>query len=185
VLCSACEQLREWDRAGHGALRMSVNVSPAQFRDPNFVGMARRCILGYGIDPGRIELEVTESMALTDSEMVVETLHKMKSFGVSIAVDDFGSGYSSLGHLHRLPLNRLKIDRAFVSDLKAGSSGSTIAEMIVKLSRMLGLAVIAEGVETGDQLDALRGMGCQEVQGYYFSPPVPAGEFAQLLKKRF
>jgi len=183
VLCSACEQLRAWDRAGHGGLRMSVNVSPAQFRDPNFVGMARRCILGCGIDPGRIELEVTESMALTDSEMVVETLYKMKSFGVSVAVDDFGSGYSSLGHLHKLPLNRLKIDRAFVSDLKAGSSGSTIAGMIVNLGRMLGLAVIAEGVETGEQFDALRDMGCQEVQGYYFSPPVTADAFAALLKK--
>ena len=184
VLCSACEQLREWDRAGFGGLRMSVNVSPAQFRDPNFVGMARRCILGFGLEPGRIELEVTESMALAEFEMVVETLHKMKRFGVSIAVDDFGSGYSSLGHLHRLPLNRLKIDRSFVSDLKSGSSGATIAEMIVNLGRMLGLAVIAEGVETVQQFDALREMGCQEVQGFYFSPPVPAGEFAALLRKR-
>ncbi|MBI4987594.1 MAG: EAL domain-containing protein [Rhodocyclales bacterium] len=183
VLRSACEQLRDWDRAGHAGLRMSVNVSPAQFRDPNFVGMARRCILGFGIDPGRIELEITESMALTEAETVVETLHRMKGFGVSIAVDDFGSGFSSLGHLHQLPLNRLKIDRAFVSDLSAGSSGATIAEMIVKLGRMLGLAVIAEGVETGEQLDALRRMGCQEVQGFYFSPPVPAGEFPALLKK--
>jgi len=184
VLRTACEQLRQWDRAGLGGLRMSVNVSPAQFRDPDFVGMARRCILGYGIDPGRIELEVTESMALTEADAVVETLRKMQSFGVSIAVDDFGSGFSSLGHLRQLPLNRLKIDRAFVSDLSAGSSGSTIAEMIVKLGHMLGLAVIAEGVETGDQLDALRKMGCREVQGFYFSPPVPAGEFTALLKKK-
>lgn len=183
VLCSACDQLREWDRAGYGGLRMSVNVSPAQFRDPNFVGMARRCILGYGIDPTRIELEVTESMALTETESVVATLHKMRDFGVSIAVDDFGSGFSSLGHLHQLPLNRLKIDRAFVSDLTSGGSGSSIAEMIVKLSRMLGLGVIAEGVETGQQFDALRDMGCEEVQGYYISPPVPAGEFTALLKK--
>lgn len=183
VLCAACEQLREWDRAGHGGLRMSVNVSPAQFRDPDFVGMARRCILGFGIDPGRIELEITESMALTDAETVVETLHRMKHFGVSIAVDDFGSGFSSLGHLQKLPLNRLKIDRAFVSDLSAGSSGATIAEMIVRLGHMLGLAVIAEGVETREQLDALRNMGCQEVQGFYFSPPVPAGEFPALLAK--
>lgn len=183
VLCSACGQLRDWDRMGLGGLRMSVNVSPAQFRDPNFVGMARRCILGYGIDPGRIELEITESMALTEAETIVETLHKMKGFGVSIAVDDFGSGFSSLGHLHRLPLDRLKIDRSFVSDLSAGSSGSTIAEMIVKLGHLLGLAVIAEGVETREQLDALRSMGCHEVQGFYFSPPVPAGEFPALLAK--
>jgi diguanylate cyclase (GGDEF)-like protein len=184
VLCSACEQLREWDRAGLNGLRMSVNVSPAQFRDPGFVGMARRCILGSGIDPARIELEVTESMALTETESVVATLHQMRQFGVSIAVDDFGSGFSSLGHLRQLPLNRLKIDRVFVSDLSTGSSGSTIAEMIVKLSKMLGLSVIAEGVETSEQLDALREMGCQEIQGFYFSPPVPAGEFAALLKKK-
>jgi diguanylate cyclase (GGDEF)-like protein len=183
VLCSACEQLGEWDRAGFGGLRMSVNVSPAQFRDPDFVAMARRCILDHGIDPSRIELEVTESMALTDSGSVVETLGKMRDFGVSIAIDDFGSGFSSLGHLHRLPLNRLKIDRVFVSDLQAGGPGSSIAGMIVKLSRMLGLGVIAEGVETGQQFDALRDMGCQEVQGFYISPPVPAGEFAALLKR--
>ncbi len=184
VLCSACGQLREWDRAGLDGLRMSVNVSPAQFRDPGFVDMARRCILDSGIDPARIELEVTESMALTETESVVATLHKMRQFGVSIAVDDFGSGFSSLGHLLQLPLNRLKIDRVFVSDLAAGSSGSTIAEMIVKLGKMLGLSVIAEGVETSEQLDALREMGCQEIQGFYFSPPVPAGEFAALLKKK-
>ncbi|BBO20715.1 MAG: EAL domain-containing protein [Burkholderiales bacterium] len=185
VLCSACEQLREWDRAGFGGLRMSVNVSPTQFRDPNFVGMARRCILGSGLDPSRIELEVTESMALTESEsMVVDTLRKMRDFGVSIAVDDFGSGFSSFGHLRRLPLNRLKIDRIFVSDLhEAGGRGASIAEMIVRLGRMLGLSIIAEGVETAQQLDALRDMGCQEVQGYYISPPVPAGEFTTLLKR--
>ncbi len=183
VLCSACEQLRDWDRAGLSGLRMSVNVSPAQFRDPAFVDMARRCILGYGIDPRRIELEVTESMALTEAETAVETLNRMKRFGVSIAVDDFGSGFSSLGHLQRLPLDRLKIDRCFVSGLSAGSSGSTIAETIVKLGRMLGLAVIAEGVETREQLDALRVMGCQEMQGFLFSPPVPAAEFPALLAK--
>jgi diguanylate cyclase (GGDEF)-like protein len=184
VLCSACEQLRDWDRAGLPGLRMSVNVSPAQFRDPNFIGMARRCILGFGIDPSRIELEITESMALTETETVVETLHKMKRFGVSIAVDDFGSGFSSLGHLQQLPLDRLKIDRAFVSDLSAGSSGATIAETIVKLGHILGLAVIAEGVETREQLDALRHMGCQEIQGFYFSPPVPADAFPALIDKK-
>jgi len=183
VLCSACEQLRDWDRAGLPGLRMSVNVSPAQFRDPDFIGMARRCIVGTGIDPGRIELEITESMALTETETVVETLRRMKRFGVSIAVDDFGSGFSSLGHLQRLPLDRLKIDRAFVADLSPGSSGSTIAETIVKLGHLLGLTVIAEGVETREQLDTLRRMGCQEVQGFYFSPPVPADAFPALLKK--
>ena len=183
VLCSACEQLRAWDRAGLPGLRMSVNVSPAQFRDPDFVGMARRCILGYGIDPGRIELEITESMALTDMEAVVDTLRRMRDFGVGIAVDDFGSGFSSLGHLQRLPLNRLKIDVSFVADLSAGSSGATIVEMIVRLGHMLGLSVIAEGVEAREQLDALRRMGCQEIQGFYFSPPVPADEFPALLGK--
>jgi diguanylate cyclase (GGDEF)-like protein len=184
VLCSACEQLREWDRAGLGGLRMSVNVSPAQFRDPGFVDMARRCILDFGVDPARIELEITESMALTETEMVVDTLNRMRDFGVGIAVDDFGSGFSSLGHLQRLPLNRLKIDASFVADLSAGSPGATIAEMIVKLGHMLGLKVIAEGVEAREQLDALRHMGCQEIQGFYFSPPVPAGEFPALLGKR-
>lgn len=183
VLCAACEQLRAWDRAGLPELRMSVNVSPAQFRDSAFVGMVRRCIVDYGIDPGRIELEITESMALTETETVVDTLGRLRRFGVSIAVDDFGSGFSSLGHLRRLPLDRLKIDRAFVADLSSGDSGSTLARTIVQLGHLLGLSVIAEGVETREQLDALRAMGCQEVQGFYFSPPAPADALPALLNK--
>lgn len=182
ALCTACEQLVEWDRAGHHNLRMSVNVSIAQFRDPNFVTMARRCIQDSGVDPKKIELEVTETMALTESESVLEALYKLKDFGVSIAIDDFGSGFSSLNHLHRLPINRLKIDRTFVADLYAGGSGASIAEMIVKLGRMFGMSVIAEGVETSEQFEALRRMGCHEVQGFLFSRPVPAAEFDALLR---
>ena len=152
---------------------------------------------GYGLFTGGLGMhygaEKLGAAALpTSSGNTEKQIMLMKDFGVTVLCCtpsyalQIAEVAAQMGEdLHRLPLNRLKIDRAFVSDLKAGSSGSTIAEMIVKLSRMLGLAVIAEGVETGDQLDALRGMGCQEVQGYYFSPPVPAGEFAQLLKKRF
>jgi diguanylate cyclase (GGDEF)-like protein len=182
ALATACAQLAEWERAGHRDLRMSVNVSIAQFRDPNFVAMAQRCIQDSGADPKKIELEVTETMALTEIESVLEALYKLRDFGVSIAIDDFGSGFSSLNHLHRLPVNRLKIDRAFVADLYAGGSGANIAEMIVKLGRMFGMSVIAEGVETPEQLEALRRMGCQEVQGFLFSRPVPAAEFGALLR---
>ena len=183
ALRTACAQLLEWERAGHSGLRMSVNVSVTQFRDPNFVAMAQRCVRDSGVDPKKIELEITETMALTEIETMLEALYKLREFGVSIAIDDFGSGYSSLNHLHRLPINRLKIDRAFVSDLYAGGSGASIAEMIVKLGKMFGMAVIAEGVETAEQFHALRRLGCQEVQGFLFSRPVPAAEFGALLRK--
>lgn len=184
ALCSACEQLKAWEKAGHRNLRMSVNVSVNQFRDPHFIATARNCIREAGIDPGQLELEVTETQALSEIEAVLEALYQARDFGMGIAIDDFGTGFSSLSHLHRLPINRLKIDRSFVSDLSAGSPGATIADMIIKLGRMLGLAVIAEGVETRAQLDALLDMGCEEVQGFYFSPPVSAEDFAAFLKNR-
>ncbi len=180
---TACKQLREWHQAGYLDLRMSVNVSLAQFRDPNFVLKARRCIEEEGVHPKFIELELTESLALQETVAVIDALHQLKAIGVSIAIDDFGSGFSSLNHLHRLPINRLKIDRTFVADLSAVHSSSSIADMIVKLSRMLGFSVIAEGVETAEQLDALRKMGCQEVQGFFFSPPVPAESFEAYLRQ--
>jgi len=183
ALRTACRQLKAWHQLGYPEMRMAVNVSLAQFRDPNFVAKARCCIEEFGVNPKLIELEITESQALQETVAVIEALHQLKDMGVSIAIDDFGSGFSSLNHLHRLPINRLKIDRAFVTDLSAGHSSSGIADMIVKLSRMLGLSVIAEGVETSDQFDALRGMGCQEVQGFFFSPPVPAESFESYLRQ--
>jgi len=184
ALRTACAQLLEWQRQGHPDLRMAVNVSVAQFRDPHFIAMARRCIGETGVDPRQIEIEITETMALSETESLLEALYDLKEFGVGIAIDDFGSGFSSLNHLHRLPINRLKIDRAFVTDLYAGGSGANIAEMIVKLGKMLGLSVIAEGVETPEQMKALSAMGCNEVQGYLFSRPVPAEAFGELLRAR-
>jgi diguanylate cyclase (GGDEF)-like protein len=183
ALGSACTQLLAWQREGHPHLRMAVNVSVAQFRDPNFIAMARRCIREAGLDPRLIEIEITETLALSETEAMLETLYDLREFGVSIAIDDFGSGFSSLNHLHRLPINRLKIDRTFVSDLYAGGSGASIAEMIIKLGKMLGLAVIAEGVETREQLEMLRGLGCHEVQGFLFSRPVPAPQFSEMLRR--
>ncbi len=129
---TACKQLLEWHRGGYPNLRMSVNVSLAQFRDPNFVAKTRRCIEEFGVNPQLIELELTESQALQETVAVIQALHELKAMGVSLAIDDFGSGFSSLNHLHRLPINRLKIDRTFVADLSAGHSSSGIADMIVK-----------------------------------------------------
>lgn len=181
ALCSACDQIKAWERAGYSKLRMAVNVSVNQFRDPHFMATARNCIMEAGIDPRQIELEVTETLALSEIETVLETLYQFRDFGVSIAIDDFGTGFSSLSHLHRLPINRLKIDRSFVADLYAGGYGATLAGMIVSLGRMRGLAVIAEGVETRTQYEALLGMGCEEMQGFYFAPPLPADAFEALL----
>lgn len=182
VLHSACEALRVWQRAGFHELRMSVNVSPAQLRDPNFFGMARRCIHGAGLDASRIEFEITENIALSDSESTaVQVLHKLRNLGVSIAVDDFGTGFSSLGYLKNLPLNRLKIDRTFVANLGMKGTDSSIAEMIIRLGHILDLSVIAEGVETREQLDILRQLGCQEIQGFYISPGISGENFLKLL----
>lgn len=183
ALRTACEQLLAWQRQGHPDLRMAVNVSVSQFRDSNFIAMARRCIGEVGVDPHQVEIEITETMALSEAEQLLDALYDLKEFGVGIAIDDFGSGFSSLSYLHRLPINRLKIDRAFVADLYAGGSGANIAEMIVKLGKMLGLSVIAEGVETREQFQALSAMGCNEVQGYLFSRPVPAEEFTEFLRR--
>jgi len=183
ALRGACKQLKIWQAAGFNDMRMSVNVSLAQFRDPNFVSLACRCVEESGVDPTFIELELTESLALQETVTVVEALHELKAFGFSIAIDDFGSGFSSLNHLLLLPINRLKIDRAFVADLSEARSSSSIADMIVKLSNMLGLSVIAEGVETAYQYDVLLNMGCTELQGFYFSPPLPADKFEAYLRK--
>lgn len=179
VFRTACLQQLEWQQLGVGALRMAVNVSLSQFRHQGFVSMVKRALTELGVSPNMIELEVTESMAMHRIDEVRTVLRQLTALGITVAIDDFGTGFSSLSYLQRLDVNRLKIDRAFVNDLGRQSERASIPEMIVKLGQSLNLKVIAEGVETPEQADHLRELGCDEVQGYLYAKPMPADDFVR------
>jgi EAL domain-containing protein (putative c-di-GMP-specific phosphodiesterase class I) len=151
---------------------MSVNVSQVQFRHPHFVDMLQRALADTGAPPDYIELEITESMAMEEPALLVEKLAQVKRTGVSIAIDDFGTGFSSLSHLQRLQVDRLKIDRTFVTEITGSARGSSIAQMVVQLGRNLGLSVIAEGVEDERQAQILRQLGCPLAQGFLYARPL-------------
>jgi diguanylate cyclase (GGDEF)-like protein len=172
VLREACAELMRLRAAGYLDFTMSVNVSQAQFRHPQFVDVLRDALAASGAPAAFIELEITESMAMEEPQQLVEMLAQVKRTGVSIAIDDFGTGFSSLSHLQRLKVDRLKIDRAFVSEITDSARGSSIAEMIVQLGRNLGLSIIAEGVEDERQAQILHALGCPLAQGYLFSRPL-------------
>ena len=172
VLREACAELMRLRGAGYLDFTMSVNVSQAQFRHPRFVDVLREALLETGAPPEYIELEITESMAMEEPQLLAEMLAQVKRTGVSIAIDDFGTGFSSLSHLQRLKVDRLKIDRAFVTEITGSARGSSIAGMIIQLGRNLGLSLIAEGVEDERQAQILRELGCPLAQGYLFSRPL-------------
>ena len=173
VLEQACAMQCELARSGLPGVRMAVNVSVAQFRDERLVSQVKRAIEQAGIDPRLVELEITESVTITGEGTFFDTLNALRTLGVQLAIDDFGTGYSSLSYLHRLKVDRLKIDSSFVHELEAQAGGGTgIAETVVRLGHTLGLAVIAEGIETESQASLLRGMGCHEGQGYLYARPM-------------
>ena len=181
VLKSACEQLRAWQEAGIEVPGIAVNLSPRQFQQGDFAERAMEVICATGADPGRIEFEITESMLMKDPELAVAQLARLKQLGFMLSVDDFGTGYSSLAYLTRFPLDKLKIDRAFVKDLTTNPNDAAIAQAIISLAHNLRLSVVAEGVENEGQLNFLMRHGCDHLQGYIFSPPVNADDFARML----
>jgi EAL domain-containing protein (putative c-di-GMP-specific phosphodiesterase class I) len=174
VLSEACRKARELREMLGYPVPVAVNVSPRQFRQPGLVRMVESALQRAGLDAGCLELEITESMLVHDTEKFIETLHALKALGVSLAIDDFGTGYSSMAYLKHFPIDRLKIDKAFVDDLETEPANLAILRAIVALGQSLGLKVIAEGVETQYQYDYLRSIGCDEFQGYFFSRPVTA-----------
>lgn len=174
ALREALAELKRLHEAGWPDLRMAVNVSVVQFEMPDFMGMVEQAVAEAGIHPRCLELEVTESVAMTGADHVREVLSRLKALGVTIAIDDFGTGFSSLSYLDRLPVDRLKIDKSFVSTINGNAEGARIAEMVVDLGRKLGLTVIAEGVETAPQASLLQRVGCHEGQGYLYGRPLPA-----------
>jgi diguanylate cyclase (GGDEF)-like protein len=181
VLRQACAELMRLRAAGYLDFTMSINVSQVQFRHPGFLDMLRTALLETGAPPERVELEITESMAMEEPDLLIERLDAIKRTGVSIAIDDFGTGFSSLSYLQRLQVDRLKIDRAFVTEITGSARGSSIAEMVIELGRNLGLSIIAEGVEDERQAQILQALGCPLAQGFLFSRPLAPEQLLEWL----
>jgi EAL domain-containing protein (putative c-di-GMP-specific phosphodiesterase class I) len=175
---TACRQGRAWQRAGNG-IRLGVNIPPSLIQTGDLASTVEGVLRDTEFPPRLLELEVTEDILLEDDERALATFRRVQKLGVQIAFDDFGTGYASLTYLKKFPINRLKIDKSFVHELRAGSNDAAIVICTVTLANLLGLAVIAEGVEDTSSIELLRGMGCEEGQGFYFSPPLPAAEFEQ------
>jgi len=181
VLKTACRQNRAWQEAGLRSIRMAVNISARQFREAGLLEAVKRALDEAGMDPHFLELELTESIVLQPDERALGTLSSLKELGVLISIDDFGTGYSSLSYLKNFPVGKLKIVGSFVASLAMDPTDSAIANAIISMARALSLRTIAEGVETEEQLKALRALGCAEAQGYLFSRPLPAKEAEALL----
>lgn len=183
VVKQACQQIRALDQQGFDDISISVNVSIPQFRREGFAESIINATKRAQINPSRLELEITESILMDDPKAIVAALVELKQEGISIALDDFGTGYSSLSYLQKLPLDRLKVDRAFVNDIN--DSGNTIiADTIINLGKQMGLKVIAEGIENLEQQEHLIAQGCDEVQGFYYAKPMPSQEFFAFLKQQ-
>jgi predicted signal transduction protein with EAL and GGDEF domain len=183
VLRQACAQARTWRDDGIALERMAVNISVLQFVQPGFVELVRAILQETGLEAGALELEVTESLLMKDPDGAVRTLNELKAIGVQLAIDDFGTGYSSLSRLKQLPIDRLKIDRSFVRDVPASQDDVAIAMAVIAMAGSMGLKVVAEGVETAEQLEFLREKRCDEVQGYLLSRPVPVPEATDFLRR--
>jgi diguanylate cyclase (GGDEF)-like protein len=175
-LAEACRRAVEWPEH----LKIAVNLSPVQFSAPNLVDRIARILTETGLAPSRLELEITERVFMEDSDHTLSILHQLKALGVGISMDDFGTGYSSLSYLRSFPFDKIKIDRAFVSDLGAGEH-AVIVQAVVSIARALGMKTTAEGVETADQQRYLTALGCDKAQGYLFSPPVPIGKVPEIV----
>ncbi len=184
VLRTACLQAKAWEDAGLGKLIMAVNISARQFQHPEFIALVAAVLHETGLDPHYLELEITESVAMHDAEKTIATLNALCALNIHLSLDDFGTGYSSLSYLKRFPLSKLKVDQSFVRNMTTDPNDAAIAKAIILLGQSLNLSVIAEGVETAEQLALLQQMGCDEVQGYFFSKPVPAGDLEQFLRTR-
>ncbi|RUO44475.1 putative bifunctional diguanylate cyclase/phosphodiesterase [Idiomarina aquatica] len=171
VLQQCCEKLVQWQQTGRKSLTISVNVSSVQFRRGDFLSRVQHILEHTGANPNHLRFELTESLIADDIDFIVAQMEALRALGLSISLDDFGTGYASLAYLTQLPLDELKIDRAFVNDLDKHSKGELLTETIISLGRSMNLAVIAEGVETQEQFKRLQAMGCEYFQGYLFGKP--------------
>jgi diguanylate cyclase (GGDEF)-like protein/PAS domain S-box-containing protein len=184
VLRKACKQARAWMDAGLRPIHISVNISALEFRAANFLEGVNTILRDTRLDPHCLELEITESVLMKHAESTANVLQALKTMGVQLVVDDFGTGYSSLSHLNRFPIDVLKIDQSFVKDICSNPDQATIVSAVISMGKSLKKRVIAEGIETKEQLESLRAWGCEEGQGYFFNRPMVADEFAMYCKGR-
>jgi EAL domain-containing protein (putative c-di-GMP-specific phosphodiesterase class I) len=182
VIREACKQLNNWSNEGLGHLTVAVNVSVQQFARADFVESVLRTLWQYGVKPEQLELEITETLLMRNVDDTTACMKRFRAAGVTLSIDDFGTGYSSLGYLRQFPVDALKIDRSFVKDLHTSDDDAAICAAIIAMARELKLKVIAEGVANVEQLEFLRKHGCDQVQGYLISEPIPVAKLEQLLR---
>ena len=182
AIAGATATYRDWQARGINPPRIAVNVSALQLRRPSFVADVRAALGDVKTDGGGVDLEITESLLMTEIDASIRKLRELRDMGLRIALDDFGTGYSSLAYLSKLPLDTLKIDRGFVNGMTENADDTSIVSTIISLAQALRFKVVAEGVETEQQAQLLRLLRCDQVQGYLFSPPVPAERIETLLK---
>jgi EAL domain-containing protein (putative c-di-GMP-specific phosphodiesterase class I) len=180
----ACSQAKAWQAEGIPHLPVAVNLSAVQFSEEDLAGTVQRILTETGLDPAGLELEITESAIMKESEKAIAMLKAMREMGIRITMDDFGTGYSSLSYLKRFPISSLKIDRSFIAEVMSNSDDAEIIRAIIAMSHRMKLKVVAEGVETAEQLEFLRREGCEEAQGYYFARPMPAAAFSRWFQAR-
>jgi EAL domain-containing protein (putative c-di-GMP-specific phosphodiesterase class I) len=183
VLRQACMQAKAWPDAGLSPRRLAVNVSAVELRSKNFVSGVAAILAETGFDPWNLELEITETFLMQDSKSTALVLHEIKALGVQLALDDFGTGYSSLSYMRRFPIDTLKVDRSFVSDLTTDPDDASVVTAVINMGRSLHMRVVAEGVETHEQLEFLVKHDCSEAQGYHFSQPLKSEYFADFLSQ--
>jgi diguanylate cyclase (GGDEF)-like protein len=181
VMTECCNRARAWRDAGLPPIRMAINISAVELRTKGFVSGVRAMLTQAKLEPSDLELELTETFLLQNADSTAAVLEALKDVGVRLALDDFGTGYASLSHLRRFPIDTLKIDRSFVRDIAMDSDDASIVRAVIGMGKSLDMQVVAEGVETSEQFDFLRQQGCPEGQGYYFSEPIVAAEFARNL----
>jgi EAL domain-containing protein (putative c-di-GMP-specific phosphodiesterase class I) len=183
VLETACAQTAEWTRRGYGDLRVAVNLSVVQLRNPCFVSQVENVLQKTGINPAQVELEITESTMTREPDYIVRVLNDLKALGVSLSIDDFGIEYSSLNRLKALPVDRLKMDMQFVRGIEKSAKDQAITMVIMNLAKNMDVKLIAEGVENSTQIDFLKNRMCDEVQGYFYYKPMCAADVEKVLKK--
>jgi diguanylate cyclase len=181
VLREACRQARQWQTEGLPFIRIAVNISPSHFRQPKFLDMVRSALVDHDLEPQYLEIELTETTVMDHADGSVAILEELSRMGVLVSIDDFGTGYSSMSYLRRFPIDKLKIDRSFIKDLTTHADAASIVKAIISLAHSLQLKVVAEGVETAQQLDQLRELGCDQFPGFYRSAAVLPGEIAQFI----
>jgi EAL domain-containing protein (putative c-di-GMP-specific phosphodiesterase class I) len=183
VLKTACAQNVAWEKQGLPPVCMAVNLSLRQLTDDNLIEDIGTALNDSGMAPNLLELEITESMVMHNPALIISMLSKIKSMGVRLAIDDFGTGYSSLAKIQRFPVDTLKIDRSFIRNIPEDAEDKAVTEAIIAMGKSLSLTVVAEGVETEDQMNFLKEHACDEMQGYYFSKPIGPEQFADLVRK--